>query len=114
MDPGDALRRTRLANERTYLAWWRSGLTSIAVGLGAGRVAPALTSGSLWPYELVGVAFSVLGAVFIAYAYRRQRQVEEALSRGDYSAFESGPAFAFSLAGLVLGLATVLLIVFAR
>jgi uncharacterized membrane protein YidH (DUF202 family) len=62
----------------------------------------------------VGVAFSLLGAVFIAYAYRRQQQVEDALRRGDYSAFESGPAFAFSAAGLVLGLATMLLIVFAR
>jgi putative membrane protein len=114
MGAEDPLRRTRLANERTYLAWWRSGLTSIAVGLGAGRLAPSLTSGSSWPYELVGVAFSLLGAVFIAYAYRRQQQVEDALRRGDYSAFESGPAFAFSAAGLVLGLATMLLIVFAR
>jgi uncharacterized membrane protein YidH (DUF202 family) len=24
----DATRRTRLANERTYLAWWRTGLAS--------------------------------------------------------------------------------------
>jgi putative membrane protein len=23
----DATRRTQLANERTYLAWWRTGLT---------------------------------------------------------------------------------------
>src|SRR5437870_13076633 len=29
----DATRRTRLANERTYLAWWRTGLTSLAVSL---------------------------------------------------------------------------------
>lgn len=26
----DATRRTRLANERTYLAWWRTGLMSFA------------------------------------------------------------------------------------
>ena len=25
----DATRRTRLANERTYLAWWRTGLASL-------------------------------------------------------------------------------------
>ena len=31
----DATRRTRLANERTFLAWLRGGLTSIAVGVGA-------------------------------------------------------------------------------
>jgi uncharacterized membrane protein YidH (DUF202 family) len=31
-EPGveDATRRTRLANERTYLAWWRTGLTALA------------------------------------------------------------------------------------
>ncbi len=36
----DATRRTRLANERTYLAWWRSGLTALAVGLAAGKLVP--------------------------------------------------------------------------
>ena len=39
-EAGDATRRTRLANERTYLAWWRTGLTSLAVGLGAGKLVP--------------------------------------------------------------------------
>ena len=34
----DAAKRTRLANERTYLAWWRTGLTSIAVCIGLGLV----------------------------------------------------------------------------
>jgi putative membrane protein len=110
----DPVRRTRLANERTYLAWWRSGLTAVAVGVGAGRVAPSLASGSEWPYELLGVGFTVLGIVFVAYAYRRHREVEDALRKGGYAAFESRVALAFSLAGLVLGLATVLLILFAR
>jgi len=25
----DATRRTRLSNERTYVAWWRGGLTAL-------------------------------------------------------------------------------------
>ncbi|MET0972771.1 MAG: DUF202 domain-containing protein, partial [Thermoleophilaceae bacterium] len=29
----DVTRRTRLANERTYLAWLRTGLTAFAVSL---------------------------------------------------------------------------------
>jgi len=45
-EAGDALRRTRLANERTYLAWWRTGLTAFAVGLGAGKLVPELSSGT--------------------------------------------------------------------
>ena len=35
----DAMRRTPLANERTYLAWWRTGLATFAVSFGAGRLA---------------------------------------------------------------------------
>lgn len=30
-EPWDAVRRTRLAAERTELAWWRTALTSIAI-----------------------------------------------------------------------------------
>jgi putative membrane protein len=41
---GDASRRTRLANERTQLAWWRTGLTALAVGLAIGRVLPELAA----------------------------------------------------------------------
>ena len=32
-DVVDATRRTRLAGERTYLAWWRSALAAFAVSL---------------------------------------------------------------------------------
>ena len=48
----DAARRTRLANERTYLAWWRTGLTTLAVSVGAGRLIPELSQGPNWPFEL--------------------------------------------------------------
>ena len=41
--PEDATRRTRLAAERTYLAWWRSALGAFAVALAAGKLVPALT-----------------------------------------------------------------------
>src|SRR4029453_7789296 len=57
----DATRRPRLANERTYLAWCRPGLTTFAVSVGAGKLVPAVTSGAAWPFELVGVAFAAVG-----------------------------------------------------
>ena len=57
----DASRRTRLANERTYLAWWRTGLTTFAVSLAAGKLVPELSSGASWPFEVIGVAFGVVG-----------------------------------------------------
>ncbi len=56
-DAGDATRRTRLANERTYLAWWRTGLTAFAVSIAAGKLVPELSdTGSSWPYTALGVA----------------------------------------------------------
>jgi putative membrane protein len=49
----DATRRTRLATERTYLAWWRTGLTTFAVSVGAGKLVPELSSGAAWPFEVI-------------------------------------------------------------
>src|SRR5450432_2496306 len=81
----DAARRTRLANERTYLAWWRTGLTSLAVSLATGRVVPTLSHGTAWPYEIVGAGFAVLGVSCIAIAFQREREIERALERGQFA-----------------------------
>jgi uncharacterized membrane protein YidH (DUF202 family) len=70
-DTRDATRRTLLANERTYLAWWRTGLTALAVSFGAGRLLPELSHGPNWPFEIVGMAFALVGVVFMAYGYVR-------------------------------------------
>ncbi len=80
----DATRRTHLASERTYLAWWRTGLTSLTVGIGAGKIVPALTSGATWPYTVIGAGFAVLGVICIGYAAIRRREVDDALARGDF------------------------------
>lgn len=47
-----------LANERTYLAWWRTGLTVLAVSLGAGKLIPALAPGVQRPYTLARIGFA--------------------------------------------------------
>jgi putative membrane protein len=109
-ETGDALRRTRLANERTYLAWWRTGLTTFAVGLGAGKLVPELTTGAAWPFELIGMAFALAGIALIAYAYVRQRQVEAAVARGGYAPFDSRAGLVFAAVGIVLGLGTIVVI----
>jgi len=107
----DATRRTRLANERTYLAWWRTGLTSFAVSFGAGRLLPELSKGSKWPFEAIGVAFAVVGVAFIVQGFLRQKKIEEALARGEYAPLETGAALVFALVGAVLGVATIILVV---
>jgi uncharacterized membrane protein YidH (DUF202 family) len=42
----DDTRRTYLAEERTLLAWWRSGLAALAVASAVGRLVPSW--GSRW------------------------------------------------------------------
>jgi putative membrane protein len=109
-EAADALRRTRLANERTYLAWWRTGLTSFAVGLGAGKLVPELSGGAAWPFELVGTAFAVTGIAFISYAYIRQQQFEDAVARGSYAVFDPSASLSFAAVGILLGLGTPIVI----
>ena len=108
----DATRRTRLANERTYLAWWRTGLTTLAVSFGAGKLVPELSGGPQWPYQVIGVGFGIVGVALMAYGYVRHREVEAALARGDYASLPDRIAVLFALLGAVLGLATIFLVVF--
>jgi putative membrane protein len=44
--------QAELANERTYLAWLRTGLALLAVGVAAERVLPA--EGIIWARQLIG------------------------------------------------------------
>jgi putative membrane protein len=103
--------RDHLANERTYLAWLRTGLTVLAVAVGVGKIAPGVASGSTWPYESLGAGFGVLGVAFVAYAYVRQRQVEAALRAGRYAPLDDRVALGLTAAAAVLGIVTVVLVV---
>jgi len=111
--PEDATRRTRLAAERTYLAWWRSALGAFAVALAAGKLVPALTDAEDWPFVLLGTGFGLVGVAFVALALWRHRRVERALARGDYAPFGDALALALTAAGVALGLLTVALVLFA-
>jgi putative membrane protein len=107
----DATRRTRLANERTYLAWWRSALAAFAVALGVGKIVPQLAGGSSFGYQVVGVGYALLGLAFIGYALLRQQQQEKALDEGRFVPFGRTAALVFTGAGVVLGLATVIVVI---
>jgi putative membrane protein len=111
-DARDATRRTRLANERTYLAWWRTGLTALAVSFGAGRLVPQLSGGPNWPFQLIGIAFAIVGIAFMTYGYRRHKEVDDALSRGEYVSLTNRSAVLFAAVGALLGLATIVLVAF--
>jgi inner membrane protein YidH len=111
----DATRRTRLANERTYLAWWRTGLTSLAVALAAGKVVPQLANESdTWPYQVIGAGFALLGIGCIVYALRRERQVEAALMRGEFVPPDRAWTMVMTVGGVVLGVFTLVLMATGR
>lgn len=108
----DATRRTRLANERTELAWWRTGMTVFALALAISRVIPELADTShRWPYILAGVAFALYGTALVAYGSSRRRAVDRALSRGEFPEPIGRTQTAFAVGGVLLGVLTVLLVV---
>jgi putative membrane protein len=110
-DTVDATRRTHLASERTYLAWWRTGLTSLTVGIGAGKIVPALTSGATWPYTIAGAGYAVLGVVCIVYAAVRRREVDEALARGEFVRPDDRVISLMTVLGALLGLLVLVIVV---
>lgn len=107
----DAMRRTRLANERTYLAWWRGGLTALAVSVGAGALVPDITSATRWPFVVLGIGFAILGIAFIAYGVHRHREVERALARGGFAPLETRVATALGAFGVVLAVLTIVVVI---
>ncbi len=108
---GDATRRTHLANERTQLAWWRTGLASTAVGVGVGRVVPELGGSDHWAYAALGVGFILYGIAFILAGTWRQRQVETAVMDARWRAQDRWMVITMTALGLVLSVATGVLIV---
>jgi putative membrane protein len=109
----DATRRTRLANERTYLAWLRSALTALAVALGAGKIVPELADVTRWPFELVGAGFAALAIALSLYGARRFVRTEQALQAGEFAPLGTGTAIVLAGISAVLGLGT-LALVFVR
>jgi putative membrane protein len=110
---GDAVRRTRLANERTYLAWLRTGVTCLAAGLAVGRVLPELIDDATWAYAAIGAGWAVVGMALIGYGLRRERQVAAAIERGEFAPLEGAAVTALTGAAFVLGTATLALVVFS-
>lgn len=104
----DAVRRTRLANERTYLAWWRTALTAFAVSIGTGKLVPALTDEAPLPYALLGSGFAVLGVALVIGAFLRQKAVERAVRGGGFAPVGERPLIVLSIAGAALGIGVLL------
>ena len=110
----DATRRTHLANERTYLAWIRSALTAVAVGLGVAKFIPSLHEGAAWPYVALGIGFCSLGLLLAIYGVYRLRSVDRALRTGSFGPFDDRAAVVIGAIAVSLSALTIVVVVFDR
>jgi inner membrane protein YidH len=99
----DATRRTYLAQERTLLAWWRSGLAAFAVAIGIGRLVPAILDVRTAPFVALGVGFGVLGIAFVAIGAHRDRAMIRHLAEGRFEPLDSRVVWFLTVVMLVLG-----------
>lgn len=81
--------RYSLANERTYLAWVRTGLALIAAGI-AIRIFSVDVGGSAL-ILVVAVGFSLLGGLLTVTSYRHWLRVQAAMRRGEDLPSQQGP-----------------------
>jgi putative membrane protein len=106
----DQLRRTSMAAERTWLAWWRTSLGATAGALAVGRFAPELLEVAAWPYILLGCGFASLAIGLLLVGAQRQRELEQALRTGDHAPLRFRTVGVFTVGGVALAVMTVVLV----
>jgi putative membrane protein len=107
---GDADRRTRLAAERTWLAWWRSAIAAATASVAVGGVVPELVDDSRTAYVLLGAGYGLLAATVFVGAGLRERRLAAAIDRGEYEQVPTAWVTGLTVAGTVLALATLVIV----
>ena len=107
----DQARRTSMAAERTWLAWWRTALGASAGALAVGRVAPQVLDVATWPYVVLGCLYALLAIGLLIAGARRQADLERAMRTGDHRPLPFPTVAAFTVGGVVLALLTIVLVV---
>jgi putative membrane protein len=107
----DVWQRTSMAAERTWLAWWRTALTATAGALAVGRFAPELLDVAPWPYVLLGCGYAALALGLLVFGARRQRELERSILDGVHAPLPFRLVAAFTIGGVLLVAATVVLVV---
>ncbi|MGH3443497.1 MAG: YidH family protein [Nitriliruptorales bacterium] len=98
--------RDHLANERTYLAWLRTGFGTAALGLG---VATLLQRPNDVRPTIAGVLFVLLGIFMLLYATMRYYKIMRALDEGMMHVSRTGPIL-FGFVSAVVAIAVVVLV----
>jgi putative membrane protein len=107
----DQTRRTSMAAERTWLAWWRTALAATAGSLAVGRLAPEVLHVAAWPYILLGCGYALLAVGLLLVGALRQRELEHALRTGDHAPLRFRTVAVFTVGGIALAALTVVLVI---
>jgi len=107
----DQARRTSMAAERTWLAWWRTALAATVGALGVGRLAPELLGVAAWPYVVLGAGYAGLAIALLLVGAARQRELEHALHTGGHVPLRFRTVGVFTVGGVALATLTVVLVI---
>ncbi|MBJ7458584.1 MAG: DUF202 domain-containing protein [Thermoleophilaceae bacterium] len=103
-------RRTVLAAERTWLAWFRTGIGVSAAAIGVGAVLPKLTESTSWGFIALGAGYAALAVAMFVEGWRRQRDIYNALAVNADVPTGIHAIAALTVAGGVLALSTLVLL----
>ncbi len=99
--------RDHLANERTYLAWLRTGIATMGFGVVIAKLRYLFPSTALTPPSRgivhasnIGLLFTIIGLLTVVFSARRYVVVQKQIREGRYLASES----------LVLGFAAIIVV----
>jgi putative membrane protein len=99
--------RDHLANERTFLAWLRTGIAIVILGFAIGRLSLAFPLGTGTAFSVwLGTAVIIAGVAVCIAGERRYRQTRLQLEAGDFqpaSLLIEIVAIAAALFGLIFG-----------
>lgn len=98
----DSRARTHLANERTFLAWLRTGLSLVAVGMAVAGFLPVDLVPGFRYVTLFAALLVVFGTVMVAYGAKRYTVAHREIETGSYSP-AIAPIVVFSVMVGVLG-----------
>ena len=100
-----------MAAERTWLAWWRTGLAATVGALAVGRLAPNLLDAAAWPYVLLGCGYAVLAVGLLIVGAQRQREHERAQRTGGTAPLRFATVRLFTVGAITLVMLTLVLVI---
>ncbi len=105
---GAPSRRTYYAEERTLLAWWRTGMATAAVALAIGGIVPKLAGFPKDRFYALGAAYGLLAIFFFVGGSVRDHMGRQAMSKGGFSGLSSKVVVGATIYLCVLVILTIL------